>query len=606
MNFKRRISIILAILLMVLQGSPAAAMTMDKPPEQEQGDTKTTIETDIETDIETNIETDIETEAEIEIDTDTHQEEEPASPSEARQPEITDRIEDDEMPPATTWSLPATPPGFSAEIESTFEGYVLKETFTEFHPDTVQVYPLYSWDGEVYEPIGEDGETMNWDLDMLGTEDPWEQEFMQTQICAYASDEPMESFLQQKQDRFYVKLEITLESGERYETQADVIEQGMSQLPPENTTFDAAFSASMRAVEKEQTSAYTYGKYQITVKENVTSEEMYALLPETVPVEIQIAESETNKVITSGIVDCEVAWKEIPALTLNAGMSFIIRDAAHELVIPSGTEVSTPLGIYILPENFGFENLYARDEIRIVVNVIEKEETPDISLIENRNTDLTNGSGPLSLAFRLKPSGADSIKAYSYVEGETEWTEICELLDLRAVDANQSEKLYGYVDILQPDESPYQEYLKGDNTGFMIGIMIEGGTFDGERVLLPWPGAYTPPPQIPELGGAGGNENNAGSGETGSGNNGGGQRPGHVSRPDKGEASVPLVTSNNPELPLRHHRWNLQHQVHPQIRCQRQTAENRSQTFLPKFPYGMKSHHKRNYRQNHYQYPRNR
>lgn len=424
------------------------------------------------------------------------------------------------------WPVPDEPPEFSANIEMTFEGYVLRGTFTDFLPGTSHVRTLYSLDGETYELISKEGEPLDWNLNLLGAEDPSDLSLLQNQICAYSSYEPMKSYLKHDLERFYVKLQITTDIGETYETQSAVIERGIPKPPPDNSTVGAVFPASMVAVDKNQRPPKPYGRYQITVREGASQEEVYALLPDTLPIEVRILKKNTNQMITSGMADCDVTWKEIPDLVLRAGESIVWRDAANELVIPAGTEVSTPLGIYVLPEAVAMETAYESDEIRIVVNVIGKREKPDISLIENWNGNLVDDSAPLSLAFRLKPSGAVSVKAYAYQDGDEEWTEICDLLSRRAVDANQSAELYGYVDVLRSDESPYLEYRAGELDGFLIGIVIEGGTFDGERVTLPWPGVYVPPAQIPELDGSGGNENNVGSGDGSGDSNSGGQRPG--------------------------------------------------------------------------------
>ncbi len=437
-----------------------------------------------------------------------------------------------------TWTAPEVPPDFTAIIDPTEQGYLLKGKFTDFLPNTVRVRPLYSLDGENYQVICQE-EPYDWQLDKLGAENESELSRLHNQICAASSVEPLKSYLDGEINMFYTKLQITLEDGVSYYTKTFEIARGTPRPLPDNAQVYALFPSSMRVIDRSVRPFYTYGKYQIVVREDAKIEEIYSVLPKTVPVEIQIALEGTSSAPITGVVQAGVVWKALPDLHLTAGETFTITDAAEDLLIFAGTQVHTPLGVYVLANDLRFDQIFAHDEIRLIVNVIGKDEKPEVSLSGSLVEDASSNQLPLSLSFSLKPSGATAIEAYSYAEGDTSWTKLCNLLTIRAVDANQSQQLYGYVDILQPADTPYQAYLQGKSSGFLIALTIKGGVYDGKAVILSWPGEYNPPAKIPEIGGSGGNENNAGNGGDGSGGNGG-------QRPDLPDDEKPPVTSQPP------------------------------------------------------------
>lgn len=437
-----------------------------------------------------------------------------------------------------TWVAPEVPPDFTARIDPTEQGYLLKGKFTDFLPNTVRVRPLYSLDGENYQVICQE-EPYDWQLEKLGAENEAELNRLHNQICAASSVEPLKSYLDGAINMFYIKLQITLEDGVSYYTKPFEIARGTPKPLPDNAQVYALFPSSMRVIDRSVRPFYTYGKYQITVREDADTQEIYGVLPNTVPVEIQIELEGTSSAPITGIVQVGVVWKALSDLNLTAGEAITIADAAEELLIPAGTQVHTPLGVYVLANDLRFDQIFAHDEIRLIVNVIGKDEKPEVSLSGSLVEDASSNQLPLSLSFSLKPSGATEIQAYSFVKGDTSWTKLCNLLTLRAVDANQSQQLYGYVDILQQADTPYQAYLQGEISGFLIALTVKGGVYDGETVILSWPGEYNPPAKIPEIGGSGGNENNAGNGGDGSSGNGG-------QRPDLPDDENPPVTSQPP------------------------------------------------------------
>ena len=264
--------------------------------------------------------------------------------------------------------FPDEVPMFNASIEYSFEGYVVKGTFTEFTSDIIHIQPLYSLDGEIWQACGTE-----WDLRRLGTEDPNELAKLQNQICLYDSFEPLKSYLAGSLDCFYLKLSLIRDNGITYETQVAVIDRGTTQSVPEEITFAAAFDSSMAFFERNP--FRYYGRYELTVNADATPEDISALLPDVLPIEVQLLKD--NNFIAKGIVDCPVTWKPLSFPRLTAGESVIIPDVAEELVVLAGTLVSTPIGVFRLEEDLRVEqDTIITDEVRLVLNVIAAGEEP--------------------------------------------------------------------------------------------------------------------------------------------------------------------------------------------------------------------------------------
>lgn len=414
-------------------------------------------------------------------------------------------------------------PMFYANIEYSPQGYIVKGTFTEFPPDINRAETLYSLDGETYLASGEEWNITKW------SDGPWTDwsedrlESFQNQTCLHSNSEPLKSYLAGDLDRFYVKLRLTRANGVTYETQGAAIDRGTPRPLPEDMTAYAVFAPSMR-VRTFRPFSY-YGRYEITVREDMTPEEIAAFLPDTLPIEVQIQQGIVH--IADGIVDCPVSWKPLEGLSLTAGESVTILDAAEEIFVPGGTMLNTPLGTFQLDEPLGIDPLGSNqkdlfmDEVRLVLNVT----AIDSSLSGALSCDF-NG---FSVAFHQKPTGASAIQAYTLAQGEDEWTQLPGLPLLEAVNSQPSTPGSGYTYVLDNTHELYRSFMAANAAGeepspFLIGIKIEGGIFDGQSLVLPWPETYEIPLALPKLGGSGGNEANAGSGNQGGGTPQG-QRP---------------------------------------------------------------------------------
>lgn len=399
------------------------------------------------------------------------------------------------------WPLPEKAPDFDASIRNDSDGVKVYGFFTQLPPDACLVMPMYSLDGENYEECGN-----SWNLRYLGAEDGY-LSYLQNQPCLYPNEEPLRSYLEGTLDSFYLKLRITKEKGSSYDTQAAMIEHGEPQAIPEGVTLSATFPSSIYVFERYPFSQY--GRYQITISQEASPEEIAAILPKTLPLELQLTKD--RKFMTKGTVDCPVTWKPLSLSKLTPGESITIPDAAEEIVIPAGTVLTTPIGSFRLDEDFAMEQSPppSTDEVRLVLNVVANGEKPSGVLHQDREG--------LEMAFDLKPTGAAEIQAYTYVNGETEWTKLPQTLLWEAVNAQPSTSNSGYGLILDKDQEPYRSYLAAAAAGdtpvpFLVGLTIRGGVYDGQQLVLPWPDTYQLPPSLPQIGGAGGNEGNAGAG----------------------------------------------------------------------------------------------
>ena len=391
---------------------------------------------------------------------------------------------------------PGEAPAFSARIEYFGgQGYLARGTFTEFLPDTSLVQPLYSLDGETWQPS-----LAAWNLQWLGKDAPDDQRMLQNQTCLFGAHEPLASYLAGALDRFYLKLQITLENGMTYETQAAVIDRGAPRPVPEKYEPAADFASAI--LVRQWRPFKSYGQCQITVSADATPEEISALLPDTLPIRVYLSAGVND--FTDAVVDCPVTWKPLSLPRLTPGESVTIENTAEEIIVPAGTFLNTPTGIFQLNEPLGFEH----DEVKLILNVVEENAEP--------TGTLTGWHAGLEISFDLKPTGATAIRAYTLSEGDAAWTKIPTPLMPEKVNTPSSTASSLFTFVLTAGQEPYQSWLSAWNTGneprpFLVGLKIEGGVYDGQQLILAYPDTYEIPLQPPAITGSGGNEGNAGS-----------------------------------------------------------------------------------------------
>lgn len=418
-------------------------------------------------------------------------------------------------PYETDFPVPDEAPAFQAHIEFR-QGYTVIGTFTDFTPDIILILPLYSRDGETWQTSA-----IYWNLNNLNTDNEYLLKAVQNQPCLFSTDEPLKSYIAGEIDRFYVKLRITRACGLSYETQSAVIERGGLQSIPEGAERRASFSSAIAASEPDPAAprrSRKYGRYQLTISADATVQDVSALLPDTLPVEVQFDHG--SDFIAIGVVDCPVTWKPLSLPQLSPGESITIPDAAEEILVPSGTLVSTPLGTFQLDEPLSLNTPPSTDEVRLVLNVSPEDRNP--------TGVLRAGKNGLEVAFHRSLTGAVSVHTYVLKEGESEWTKLSDL-SLSGESSQPSVANSGYMLVLYNDQEPYCSYLaavkaKETPTPFFIALKIEGGIYDGKQLILAWPDIYEQLPELPEVGGAGGNEGNAGADNKGDSTESG-QRP---------------------------------------------------------------------------------
>lgn len=397
--------------------------------------------------------------------------------------------------------IPDEKPAFNASIEKIYCGYVVRGCFTEFLPDTISVRPQSSLDGQTWQDC--DGE---WDLHFLGDSDCLD--LLQNQICLYDNFEPLKSYLAGDIDHFYLRLSITRENGITYETQAALIERGESMPIPAEITYTAFFAPTMMFRKTETSGGHFYcGKYQLTVNASASSADIAALLPDTLPIQVELHKE--GEPFADCTIDCPVTWKPLSLSDLTAGESITLQDAVEEIMIPAGTPLNTPMGTFTLEEPIGIASeWWMSDKVVLVLNVVPDNENP--------TGVLTGSIHGLEIAFDQKPTGATAIRVYTLTNGDSEWTELSGLSLLDAIDAQPSTANSGYTTILNRNQEPFRSYLAAEYAGeeptpFLVGLKIEGGVYNGCQLILSYPDTYDFPPDL-RVGGAGGNQGNAGIG----------------------------------------------------------------------------------------------
>lgn len=434
--------------------------------------------------------------------------------------------------------FPNEAPAFHAHIEYSFQGYVAKGSFTEIPPDISLIQPLYSLDGETYQTCGEP-----WDLCWVGMDDAGALAKLQNQICLYSSQEPLKSYLDKKLDRFFLKLRLVLQNGVTYETQAALIDRGSPQPVPEELRPEAYFDTSLAAYETRPFCGY--GRYQLTVRANASAEEIVSCLPDTLPIVIKLEKGLEH--VTEGVIDCPVTWKPLLLPELIAGESVTIYDAAEEIVIPKGTLLNTPTGIFRIDEPLKLYDQYGlTNEVRLVLNVVSEDGEPTGALREE--------NAGLEMAFHLKPTGATEIQAYVWSENNPTWKSLPDVSLLDAVNEQPSTENSGYALVINSEQEPYQSYLTQKAAGntpmpFLIGLTIKGGVYDGRQLILAWPDTYEIPLALPKPGGSSGNELNAGA-DNKNDSTSEGQRPNLPQNSDNiPEGRLPNLSQNNGSTP---------------------------------------------------------
>lgn len=448
--------------------------------------------------------------------------------------------------------VPDEPPAFETELFSGTEGTVLLGKFTAFTPEIKSMQVFYSLDGTDYHPVlwREDLPDMPqfWDLSILAQHEGVNSLFRQT--CFQPHMEPLASYLDKDKDvnQFFVRLSITTWAGETYDSQVSHVRRDVVETP----LFSKA-EVSWPGTVLGRDDFPFFGKVCVTAREGMTAGELEALLPETLPITIELKKDSSPTPVDRGVLSYPVEWTLPKPLALTAGEKPVVfRNAATPPVIPPGQTVQLEKGTYTLPEGGFFETSYMSDEVRLSVTVLPEGVGPDIRLYgETEPCDFD--SIDLMMALWEKPSGATAIRYFYCREGMEEWVEAAgELLTQAPVNATPNTHPSERYTLFIPEQSPYREFLAGESDGFVVGIEVEGGVFDGALATAQWPVEYEMPPHIPDFNGSGGNENNVGGGDggpDGDSSTSGGQRPDLPDNRKPRPTPSPIPTVEPPPTP---------------------------------------------------------
>ncbi len=392
------------------------------------------------------------------------------------------------VPPAKTV------PGFSAEMVYSYEGWSIYGTLGAITADMAQIIPCYSFDGENY--VAEGDNCWNIVQDEL------------RQKAFFPNEKPISEFLAERTDFFSVRLEITYTDGGTAVTQAVEFKRSAPRLLPDEYNVDAWYEGSVRI----NGSPFS-GRYHFTVSPTATADELAALLPKTVPVELQLGRTD-DRTRHTAVVYYTVTW---PA-ELPTGDGGDIQIWADKVEPPKSCTVNLGTEVYILapPEIAGrFAPLQA--DLHLAT-----DDDRTVQLTENDTEQ-----GGILATFLHKPTGATAIVVEYSTDGKN-WTELGDVLPSAPLEQAQPKMVSHTVCAMLGDAQPLTDYTNGDISGFYVRLRVEGGALSGYTEAAAWPTdyEYVPPRDDSSDDGSGGNSGNIGSGNnSGDSSTSGGQRP---------------------------------------------------------------------------------
>lgn len=418
-----------------------------------------------------------------------------------------------------------TAPAFTAELRLTHEGWGVYGTLSEITEDMTGIVPCYSFDGVEF--ISEDYNA--WQLD---------PDYLQQQ-CFWPMESPLLEYLEEEVDCFNVKLEITYKDGSVGFTEVVTMEREGTAPLPEEYRVEAVYAASILNISYHPPSIR--GQYHFTVSDTATPEELAALLPKTVPVELQIYQ-DNDPTRHETVTAYTVLWPEIPAASGGADTEMLAASVTppKECTVTIGSETYRVEPPEILPEN--------GPELLVTFHPVSAGVASEVLLSIDRDT----AAEGIRATFPLRPDGATRIIPEYSLDGETGWTALDDVLASAPLKETPPKFESYTVRILDGAATPLAAYLSGEIPGFYVRLSVEGGALTGITQAAAWPADYdyTPPRDDSDDDGSVGNGGNIGS-DNSSGNSGsnGGQRPG-LPEDSEAEATPPPtpVSEPTPEL----------------------------------------------------------
>lgn len=399
---------------------------------------------------------------------------------------------------------PIIPPAFSAELRLSFDGWGLMGTLSEITADMLCVTPCYSLDRSTYLPV----EYNNWNISEV------DNPTLLRQQCFWEIQSPLAEYLSGEIDSFSIRLKITYQDSSVYFTQAVFFERGDPTPLPDSYLVQGWYDGPVRIIAYRP--IRIWGQYHFTVADTATPEELTALLPTQVPVELQIGQP--GQTAHSVVVLYTVTWPESPSLT--GECTEILAD---RVTPPEQCTVSIGTERYVV-EHLDEIPLQG-PELRATFHSVASGTASSLLLSSNANAQPVR----ISATLPWKPTDSQTIIPEYSLDGETNWIPLEDVLaDTPLEDTPPKQESYT-VGILDDRVFPFNAYQDGSIPGFYLRLSISGGPLAGKTQVAAWPADYdyVPPRDDSNDSGSGGNRGDAGSGSSSGSDSSssGGQRP---------------------------------------------------------------------------------
>ena len=425
---------------------------------------------------------------------------------------------------ATGSDLDSNAAPFSAEVANQTGLWYLMGTLPDLSDEMTVIEAYYSWDGVNFEQIAE----TDWELS--GSK--------QTRITCYPNESPLKEYLSNEKNEFYVKLKITGGSYEGFSETA-LIQRLMlppgDGLPPLLDSSEYTVLAGYPAtIYKKKFRPFTiYGQYYLTAASDSSAEQLRALLPGSIPVQVDIYNSESKKADAS--ISYTVQWPELPVLS---GTSFTL--TASSVTPPESATVQLGDNLYrFIPPAVDFGISSNTSPLYATFNLVEKGSVSPLFL-SKQGQDYEYG---LFATLPLKPTGATAITVEISKDGGAQRVSAGSIsLSEYPIDGIPNLESYT-VQILAKDDPLLVKNESGNPDGFLVRLHITGSAFAQYTTVEAWPSdyIYTAPIQPGDSSGMEGNRGDAGFNDS----DGTGVRPGTEELIPK-ETTPQAEASSNP------------------------------------------------------------
>lgn len=157
-------------------------------------------------------------------------------------------------------------------------GATIKGYFPGFTSDMRDIQSYYSFDDLRYDPV---------EIDTFWScPNSLPEGSILSNTIASQDQSPLRDYLANEQDTFYIRLQYETDAGAAISQTARFSRPTQAVPMPEDLTLCVLYPHSMRAGYK--------ARYHLTVRESATAADCRALLPDTLPVELQLMDPDTE------------------------------------------------------------------------------------------------------------------------------------------------------------------------------------------------------------------------------------------------------------------------------------------------------------------------